>query len=92
MDSHSKEIAITEAENFYSRLEDQEEYATVSMKLYMLDKVKVSGGAEVDYTVHSVKQNNPEHKKDEVLKGLYSEKRKVNKNITEREQKINHKN
>lgn len=87
--SKNSELAITEAENFYSRLKENEEYATVSMRMYMLDKVKISGGSEVDFTVHGVKSNNPKFKEDRLLKGLYSDKRKLNNKITEREQNIN---
>jgi hypothetical protein len=86
----SKEQFEIEQENFYSRLKEDEEYATVSMKMYMLDRIVVDGKREKDYTIHSIKQNNPKHKEDENLKELYKAKKRLNKDITELEQKLNH--
>jgi hypothetical protein len=87
----SKEQFEIEQENFYSRLKEDEEYATVSMKMYMLDRLVIDADREKDYTIHSIKQNNSKHKEDETLKELYKTKRRLNKDITEQEQKINHK-
>ena len=85
----NSELVIEEAENFYSRLEENEEYATVSMTMSCYDYF-IRTSWKDEYYVHGVKQNNPEHKKDNTLKDLYSKKRKLNKEITKREQNLNH--
>lgn len=54
MGKNSEEF-IQQRENFYSRLEEEEEYATVSMRMYMLERLKMNGGIEVDYTITEIK-------------------------------------
>lgn len=58
----SKEQFNEERENFFTRLEDNEEYATVSMRMYMLDRLN-GYGKDIDYTIHDIKQNKSTLKK-----------------------------
>ena len=89
--SKSKEIFTEERSNFYEQLKEGEEYATVSMKKNIFHIMQENFEAEEDYTLHGVKTNDPRYKEDKLLCELYSEKRKLSKKITEKEQTIKNK-
>lgn len=78
----SKRDFTEQRENFYGRLEDDEEFANVSMKIYVLDRLK-GLEKEKDYTINNIKQNDPNYKKDKTL-------RELEKQVRKRKQEISH--
>ena len=78
------------SKNFYTELQEKEQYANVSMKIDVFASFKRMYDDELDYTVNHIKQKNKSHKDNEQLINLYKQKSKLTKEITKIEQKLNH--
>ena len=78
------------SKNFYSELQEGEQYANVSMKFDTFVHFKRQYDEELDYTCNHIKQKNKDHREHEPLQYLYKQKSKLTKEITKIEQKLNH--
>ena len=78
------------SKDFYTELQEKEQYANVSMKIDMLADLRRIYDNELDYTVNHIKQKNKDHREHEPLQDLYKQKSKLTKEITKIEQKLNH--
>jgi len=76
--------------DFFNDLRQEEEYATLSVNIDLLNAIRLNYLLERDYKLHSIKQKNDSHYKDEILTDLYKQKRKIANKISEREQELNH--
>lgn len=75
--------------SFYKNLKENEQYGVVSVAFDVLIQMKKILNEGSDFTVHYIKQNNPKYDEDEVLQSMYSEKSKLMRRITKREQELN---
>lgn len=81
-----------QSRDFFTQLREDEEYANMFVSMEVLHYVKQNYINEVDFRLNSIKQVNTKHKEDELLCELYKKQSKVNKEVREREQELNHKN
>lgn len=80
------------SKDFFTQFRDGEEYANMFVSMEVLHYVKQNYINEVDFRLNSIKQVNTKHKEDELLCELYKKQSKVNKDVREREQELNHNN
>lgn len=76
-------------ENFFTRLDEGEEYAIVSMKMEEFHFLRSGAEDGHHYALHGIKQKNSKYKEDKTLCELYQEQKSVKSKILEREQIIN---
>ncbi len=88
----NKQEFTEERENFFTRLEEGEQYAIISCDMGLLGQIQNEQIADFNYTLHGIKQRNSKHREDDLLCSLYKESKKIKKKILEREQNINHNN
>ena len=75
--------------DFYNCLNDGEEYANISCTLPVYFHIYDTFGSN-DFELHFVKKVNKSYEDNEELNKLYKQKSKLNKQIIELEQKIEH--
>lgn len=73
----------------FDELREGAEYFNMSLS-YELGMQIMKEAEEHQYYLHYVKQKNSQHKDDETLCELYKKKNKLQKEITKREQELNH--
>ena len=80
------------SKEFFTQLREDEQYATLSVDMETYGHIKLFFQEEDHYKLHSIKQINKSHKEDELLCEMYKKRSKLKKEITEREQFLNHNN
>ena len=73
----------------FDELREGEEFYNMSLDAQLAQDI-IKNCNEEEYYLHYIKQKNPQHKEDKMLCELYKEKNKLQKQITKREQDLNH--
>ena len=76
--------------DFFQDLRQDEEYAILSVRMGLYQAIRQSYLDETDFKLHSIKQKNKEHYKNELLIELYKDLRKTKEKIRKIEQSLNH--